>query len=120
MTRSRSTEATSEDHIKRTGKVLTEFLRGIAKLEGRDRFAVAGLETDRKTPIETIYVRSPTPRTKIHWRANIGFHTNDWNSTSRRASRFRGTAQDNISMTCLQRDPHRGHVDNIRVGIEET
>ena len=44
----------------KTGKVLTEYLHGIATL-GEDEFAVIGLETDDTTPIE-FYLRIETAR----------------------------------------------------------
>jgi hypothetical protein len=79
-----------EDSIKRTGKVLTESLRGIAKLEGRDRFAVIGLETDSTTPIEFHLRPISDAETKFHWRANIGFRTHNWEFASEEAFWIQG------------------------------
>jgi hypothetical protein len=94
-------------------------LRGSAKLEGRDRFAVIGLETDRNTPIE-FYLRSvPDAETKFHWRADIGFHTHDWEFDEEEGFWIQGyctTQYFDHLLTAVR----RGHVDNIRVSIQTT
>ena len=60
-------------------KALTGSLHGTARLEDGNRFALIGLETDRKTPIQF----SPAdnfrqPETQDHWGASIGFTPHDW------------------------------------------
>jgi hypothetical protein len=105
------------DHIKRTGKVLVESLRGIAKLEGRDRFAVVGFdETDR---IEFHLRPVSDTETEFHWRANIGFRTHDWEWDLEQGFWIQGycTRQYFDDLLAAVR---RGHVDHIRVGMETT
>jgi hypothetical protein len=53
-------------------------LRGRAKLEGKDKFAVAGVKTDRSPPIEFYLRHVLENETKFHWRATIGFQMYDW------------------------------------------
>lgn len=53
-------------------------LRGIARFKDEDRFAVAGLETARDTPITFGLSAVPEEETRFHWRANIGFARQDW------------------------------------------
>jgi hypothetical protein len=68
-----------EDPYHRTGeRTLTEFLCGTAILEEPDQFAVAGRETDPKTPIEFQLRPVSDAETKFHWRATIGFQPYDW------------------------------------------
>ena len=108
-----------EDQIKRTGKVLTESLRGIAKLEGLDRFAVVGLETGRKTPIEFHLRQVSDTETTFHWRANIGFRTHDWEFDQEEGFWIEGRCPRQYFDDLLAA-VRRGHVDNIRVGVETT
>jgi hypothetical protein len=53
-------------------------LRGFAKLEGKVKFAVAGVETDPACPIEFHLRQVLEKETKFHWRATIGFRMHDW------------------------------------------
>ena len=53
-------------------------LRGRAKLERKDKFAVAGVKTDPLPPIEFHLRRVPENETKFHWRVTIGFQMYDW------------------------------------------
>jgi hypothetical protein len=101
-------------------KVIVESLRGMAKIEGQDRFAVIGLETHRNTPIE-FYLRSiPEAETKFHWHADIGFHTpHDWEFEQEEGFWIQGfcTSQYFDDLLAAVR---RGHVENIRVSIQTT
>jgi hypothetical protein len=103
-----------------SAKVIVESLRGIAKIEGQDRFAVIGLETHRDTPIE-FYLRSiPDTETKFHWHVDIGFHTPyDWELEQEQGFWIQGfcTSQYFDDLLVAVR---RGHVENIRVGIQTT
>jgi hypothetical protein len=53
-------------------------LCGRAKLEGKDKFAVAGVKTGPSPPIKFHLKRVPEDETKFHWRATIGFQMHDW------------------------------------------
>ncbi len=109
----------SEDHPTQTGKVLRESLRGVAKLEGRDRFAVAGLKTDGKEPIELRLRPVSDTETKFHWRANIGFNMHDWEFKIEEGFWIQGycTRQYFDDLLAAVR---RGHIDNISIGMETT
>jgi len=107
----------SEDPIKLTGKVLTESLHGIAKLEGKNRFAVVGLETDRKTPIKFQLWPVSDTETKFHWRATIGF---DHQHLFRKAGFWIRGNCERQHFDDLLAAVRRGHVDNILIGMETT
>jgi hypothetical protein len=95
-----------ENFSERAGaKVPTESLRGTATLEDGNRFALIGLETDRKTPINFVLPTIADNETKHHWQASIGFTPPMTGSTLIGRSNFgsRDTAGNNISMTCSQR-----------------
>jgi hypothetical protein len=114
-----------EDDFKRAGsKVLREFLQGIVKLEGRDRFAVAGLETDPEapipeTPIEFQLRPVSDAETDFQWRANIGFRPHDWEFNWKESFWITGycTRQYFDDVLAAVR---RGHVKNIRASMETT
>jgi hypothetical protein len=108
-----------EHRLQAGGKELSENLRGIAKLEGRDRFAVIGLETDRKTPIEFHLQSVPDSEAEFHWRANIGFRTHHWESLWEEGfwiSAFCTRPYLDDLLTAVR----RGHVHNIRVCMTTT
>jgi hypothetical protein len=53
-------------------------LSGRAKLEGKDKFAVAGLKTDPDLPVGFSLSTVPATETRFVWRATIGFSRHDW------------------------------------------
>jgi hypothetical protein len=107
-------------HEHRTGeRTLTEFLCGTAILEKPDQFAVAGRETDPKTPIEFRLRLISDAETKFHWRATIGFQPYDWEYDWHDEFWVHGhcTRQYFDDILAAVR---RGKVDHIRVGLETT
>jgi hypothetical protein len=111
-----------EDPIKRTGKVLTELLQGTAKVEGvaPDRFAVIGLKRDRETAIKFQLGPASESDTRFHWRANIWFETQDWQHDLDEACFWITGYCPRQCFDDLLAAIRRGHVDNIRVGMETT
>jgi hypothetical protein len=84
-------------------KALEEFLFGTVTLE-RDRFAVISLETDRTFKIRPI----SDAETKHHWQADIGFYDGFFIDGFCTRQYF-----DDLLAAV-----RRGHVHNIRVGME--
>jgi hypothetical protein len=96
------------DYTERAGnKVLKEFLFGTVTLEG-DRFAVIGLETDRKTSITFKIGPISDAETEHHWQASIGFYDSFYIDGFCTRQYF-----DDL-VTAVR----RGHVHDIRVGME--
>jgi len=109
-----------EDPYHRTGeRTLTEFLCGTAILEEPDQFAVAGRETDPKTPIEFQLRPVSDAETKFHWRATIGFQPYDWEHDLDEKFWISGYCTRQY-LDDLLTAVRRGNVDHIRVGIETT
>jgi hypothetical protein len=109
-----------QDDFNRAGdKVLREFLYGIAKLEDRDRFAVAGLKADPETPIEFQLRPVPDAETDFHWRASIGFRPHDWEFGWEESFWITGHCTKQYFDDVLAA-VRRGHVYSIRVSIETT
>lgn len=100
-------------------KALTEFLRGKARLENRDRFALIGLETDRNTPIEFSLGPISDTEAEHHWRAHIGFRPNDLEFDWEECFWVQGYCTRQY-LDDLLGAIRRGHIDNIRVGMETT
>jgi hypothetical protein len=101
-------------------KVLTESLHGIAKLEGGDRLAVIGLIDETQTiPIEFSLRSISDTETKFHWHVTIGFRTHDWEWDWDEGVWFQGYCTRQY-LDDLLAAVRRGHVDNIRVGMETT
>jgi hypothetical protein len=107
------------DYRNRTGKVLTESLHGIATLE-EDEFAVIGHETDDTAPIEFLLGPIPETETEHHWRATIGFHVYDWEFPLQKEGFWIQGYCTRQYIEDLFAAVRRGHVDNIRVGMETT
>jgi hypothetical protein len=103
-----------------TRKPFLESLHGIAKLEERDRFAVIGLETDPTTPIQFRLESVPDTETKFHWRANINFHAHDREAANEGEYFWISGYCTSQYFDDLLAAVRRGHVDNIRVGMETT
>ena len=53
-------------------------LRGLAKLEGRDKFAVAGFDVGKNPKIEFHLGTVPETETRFLWAARIGYSMHDW------------------------------------------
>ena len=110
-----------ENFSERAGaKVPTESLRGTATLEDGNRFALIGLETDRKTPINFVLPTIADNETKHHWQASIGFTPHDreypdWEEQFWIEGYCRKQYLDDLLAAV-----RRGHIDNIRVGMETT
>jgi hypothetical protein len=115
------TSRARRSRISRTvsSKVLTESLHGIAELEGGERLAVVGLETDQTTPIEFHLRPISDTETKYHWLVNIGFRTRDrefdWKETFWISGHCTRQYLDDLLAAV-----RRGYIDNIRVDMETT
>jgi hypothetical protein len=92
-------------------------LRGRAKLEGKDKFAVAGVKTDRSPPIEFYLGHVLENETKFHWRATIGFQMYDWEFEDEERFWVQGycTGQPFDAIVAAVRT---GRVEKLRVGME--
>jgi hypothetical protein len=92
-------------------------LRGRAKLEGKDKFAVAGVETDPSPPIEFQLRQVAENETKFHWRATIGFQMHDWEFENEEGFWVQGycTGQLFDAIVAVVRT---GRVEKLRVGME--
>jgi hypothetical protein len=55
-----------------------ESLSGRAKIDGKDSFAVAGVEIGKAVPIAFLLRSVPETETRFVWRATIGFNAGDW------------------------------------------
>jgi hypothetical protein len=109
-----------EDFPELTGKkVLTESLHGIAKPEGRDSFAVIGLKTDGKTPIEFQLRPISDDETKFHWRTTIGFRPLDWEYSQEECFWVQAYCTREYFDDVLAA-VRRGNVDYIRLGMQTT
>ena len=108
-----------EDPIKLTGKVLTESLHGIAKLEGGDRLAVIGIQTDTRTPIEFSLWPVADTEAKFHWRSTIGFQPLDWKRERENGFWIAGNCTRQYLDDVLAA-VRRGQVDTIFVGMQTT
>lgn len=95
------------------------ILHGRAKLEGKDKFAVAGMKTEPSTPIKFQLKRVPEDATKFHWRASIGFQMYDWEFENEEEFWVQSycTAQPFDAIIAAVRT---GRVEKLRVGMETT
>jgi hypothetical protein len=94
-------------------------LRGRGKLQGRIKFAVAGVNTD-PTPAVKFHLRRVTEdETKFHWRATIGFQMYDWKFDNKEEFWIQSycTAKPFEAITAAIRT---GRVEKLRVAMETT
>jgi hypothetical protein len=117
FTISRSYQQDRIDGVKRENWYHSDSLKGIAKLEGRDRFAVIGLETGPNPPITFGLEPVPDADAGLHWRGSIWFFTRDLSSVD----------EDQFYVNAVCPKTHfdellaaieRGHIDHIRVAME--
>jgi hypothetical protein len=109
-------EAEDADSPKRLAPVTK---RGRAKLEGRDKFDVAGMETERSLPIEFLLSRVAEDEIKFHWRAVIGFQMHNWEFENEEGFWVKGhcTRQPFDAIVAAVRT---GRVEKLRVGMVTT
>ncbi len=99
--------------------VVAPALRGLAKLEGRDKFAVAGLDVGSGPKIE-FHLRSVADGdTRFHWVASIGYSMYDWEFETKAGFWVQGccTAAELDRVLAALRT---GCVDRLRVALTTT
>jgi hypothetical protein len=92
-------------------------LRGRAKLERKDKFAVAGVKTDPSPPIEFHLRRVPENETKFHWRVTIGFRMHDWEFENEDGFWVQGYCSGQ-PFDAIVAAVRTGRVEKLRVGME--
>jgi hypothetical protein len=94
-------------------------LSGRAKLEGKDKFAVAGLKTDPDLPVGFSLSTVPATETRFVWRATIGFSRHDWKleiEESFYVHAYVLPEQFDQILAAVR----TGHVESLRVAMETT
>jgi hypothetical protein len=94
-------------------------LRGLAKLEGRDKFAGAGFDAGKNPTIEFHLRTVGADETRFHWAASIGYSMPDWEFDTDPGFWVQGY--------CIQPEFDRvlaavqsGHVERLRVALTTT
>lgn len=94
-------------------------IRGLATLEGRDKFAVAGFDIDKNSKIEFHLRTVPDDETRFLWTAWIGYRMHDWE--------FDWEAGFWVDCCCSSAEFDRvlsairtGHVERLRVTLTTT
>jgi hypothetical protein len=96
-------------------KLAAVTLRGRAKLERQDRFAVAGLTTNPSPPIE--FHLLPENETKFHWRVTIGLQMYDWEIENEEKIWVQGYCAKQ-PFDAIVAAVRTGRVEKLRVGME--
>jgi hypothetical protein len=112
-------EPTDVTESKGPKAIATPALRGLAKLEGRDKFAVAGFDIGKNTKIEFHLRTIPETETRFLWAARIGYSMYDWEFDREAGFWVQGycTAAEFDRVLAAVRT---GHVERLRVALTTT
>jgi hypothetical protein len=97
----------------------TPALRGLATLEGRDKFAVAGFDIGKNAKIAFHLRTVPETETRFLWAAWIGYSMYDWEFDSEAGFWVQGyctSAEFDWVLSAVR----TGHVERLRVALTTT